>query len=57
MAHKGPFGILEVPLAPPDDQGGMDLILARRLGRSFPGFDLAHDLHCERTGKAAAFES
>jgi hypothetical protein len=42
---------------PPDEHGGMDLILTRGLGRGFPGFELADHLQFELTGKATSFES
>jgi hypothetical protein len=57
MACKGPFGILEMLFMPPDEHGGMDLILTRGLGRGFPGFELADHLQLELTGEATSFES
>jgi len=44
-------------LAPPEDQSGMPLRLARSLGCGLPGPDLAHHLQRERTGEATSFES
>jgi hypothetical protein len=35
----------------------MDLVLARGLGKGFPGFKLTYHLPCELTGEATPFES
>jgi hypothetical protein len=57
MAHKGLLGILKTRFAPPDDQGGMHLILACGQGGGLPRFDLPHHLQLELTGEATSFES
>jgi hypothetical protein len=57
MARKGLVGLLEMLLAPPDHEGGMDLILTGGLGGSFPRLDLAHHLQLELAGKTTSFQS
>jgi hypothetical protein len=57
MACKGPFSMLEMLCMPPDEHGGMDLILTRGLGRGVPGFELVDHLQLELTGKATSVES
>jgi hypothetical protein len=57
VARKGPFSIVEMLLAPSDEPSGMDLILARGLGRGFPRLKFADHLECELTRKARTVES
>ena len=57
IARKGPLGILEMLLAPPDEHGGMDLVLTHSLGKGFPSFEFTDHLKFELTCKATSFES
>jgi hypothetical protein len=57
VARKGPFSILEMLLAPSDEHGGMELILARGLGQGFPRLEFADHLEFELTCQATTFEN
>jgi len=57
VRRKGTLGVALMLLLSPADYRWLHLILACDLDQRLAGFDLAHDLQLELTGKRTAFRS